>query len=448
MVAISNRQAVRVGLQCLMPALLLLAGCQVERNPLDTYTVSGQNLGPIAFKEIPAVDSKVSFVGDDPTKRREAQSLSDRYSERITFKNNAMLRYDKLAKAGFSDAWTDTDIIQSDVQNHTFYQDLAIVFDKAKIKSGGYYTYLLQSSPTHNCFVFHGSFGDTQKGRVGNPGDQSIGGSLCYPANAKSLDALEREMTGLLARARYDDGAGNRAQPPVQAATAAPVQAAAAAAPPDIGVFASCYSQRLDVLYRARACSPSDKTIDEGERAQISGRLARGRGTNAPAGGVPFAPAPAGTMIYTTDSGYFDVVATDDMMVTTINKAGAIAHRFGLFAPYWIESEVDARAVERIWPLGVGKETHYILTHNDSSWQETTQVVRTERVTVAAGTFDTYVVERHSLGTGSNYFDGTRTFWYAPSVGFIVKFDIKVKAGNANGEKAWEAMKIVRPDAT
>jgi hypothetical protein len=446
----------------MLPALALLAGCAIERNPLNTYTYTGQNLGATAFKEIPTADSKVSFTGDDPTKRREAQNLTDRYSERITFKNNATLRYDKITiNAGFTGAWSDADDIKADVENGIFYKDRAIVFDAAKIKSGGYYTYLLQSSPTHNCFIFHGTFGDTQKGRVGSPGDQSISGGMCYTAASKSLDALEREMTALLARARYDDGTGNRALPPVQtaaatttaaatpAATAKPVQAAAAmTAPPDIGVFVSCYSQRLDVLYRARACSPSDKTIDDGERARIGSRLIRERSKTAPGDGVPFTPAPAGTTIYTADNGYFDIVAADDMLVTTINKVGAITHRFGLFAPYWIESQVDARAVERVWPLSVGKETSYILSHNGSSWQETMKVVRTERVTVPAGTFDTYVVERHSLGTGSNYFDGTRTYWYAPSVGFMVKFDIKIKAGNATNETPWQASRIVRPDAT
>src|SRR5271154_2806431 len=93
-----------------LPALFMLAGCEIERNPLNSYTYTGQNLGAIAFKTIPIADSKVSFVGDDPAKRREAQSLTDRYSERITFKNNAMLRYDKITiAAGFSGAWSDAD---------------------------------------------------------------------------------------------------------------------------------------------------------------------------------------------------------------------------------------------------------------------------------------------------------------------------------------------------
>ncbi len=261
------------GLRWALPALLL-AGCAIERSPLDAYAYTGQNLRAIAFKEIPAADSKISFTGDDPTKRREAQGLSDRDSERITFKNNATLRYDKITiNAGFPSAWSDADNIQADVQNGIFYKDRAIVFDRSMIKSGGYYTYLLQSSPTHNCFVFRGTFGDTQKSRAGSPGDQSISGGMCYTAQSKSLDALEREMTDILGRARFDDGAGNRALPPVQtAAAAAPAQAAAAKplAPADIGVFVLCYSQRLDVLYRARACAPADKTVDDGEQTKES----------------------------------------------------------------------------------------------------------------------------------------------------------------------------------
>src|SRR5262245_49876490 len=111
-----------------IPALLLLAGgCQVERNPLNVYTNTGQNLGVRAYQEITPHDSKVSFVGDDPTKRREAQSLPDRYSERITLKNNMMMHYSKtFGGLGFTGAWTDIDDLQADIQNSVFYKDHGI----------------------------------------------------------------------------------------------------------------------------------------------------------------------------------------------------------------------------------------------------------------------------------------------------------------------------------
>ncbi|MBV9521459.1 MAG: hypothetical protein JO010_01615, partial [Alphaproteobacteria bacterium] len=189
-----------------------VTACQFERDPHSVYTTTGQNLGEQNYKAISASQSKVSFAGDDPVKLRESQALSDRYKERITFKSNAVLSYSKLYRGGFGNAWSDADNIKTDVESSAFYKNRGIVFDAAKIKSGGFYTYLLQSSTTYNCFVFRGRFGDGIEARANSSGDQEITGSLCYPIRSKSLDALEREMTDLLGRARFDGGAGNRAQ--------------------------------------------------------------------------------------------------------------------------------------------------------------------------------------------------------------------------------------------
>jgi hypothetical protein len=427
-------------------SVIFLTACQVERNPLNTYTTTGENLGVTAFRDVALADSKVSFVGDDPTKRREAQNLKDRYSERITFRNNATMYYRKLfGNSGFSGAWTDADSLQSDIENSTFYKDRAIVFDRAKLHNGGYYTYLAQSSPTHNCFVFRGTFGDTGAGRQGNRGNQEVSGSICFLTQAKTLDELEREMKDLLARAQFDDGAGNRARP-----ASAPLAGAAASAAigvPNIGDFVTCYSSRLDSLYHARLCGKSDATVGAAETASIVGRLQTARRKDASTGGAPFAPAPPGTIVYTND-GYIAVVATDDMLVTTINAAGAIDHRFGLLLSTPIERDLDARAAERIWPLAVGKETTLVLSRDSQSWRITLKVLRIENVTLPAGTFETYVVERHDQGMGSNYYEGIRTFWYAPSTGTIVKFDYTHKAGTRSQDLVpWEAVRIVRPSA-
>jgi hypothetical protein len=188
----------------LLLPLLAPAACESRSNTVYAYTETGQNLGPEAFVAIAPADSKVGFTGADPILGIEAQTLDDRYSERITFKNHAFMRYDKLFVGGFEGGWTDADSLATEVEQSPFYRELGIVFDPAKLKSGGYYTYLAQSSRTHNCFIFRGTFGDTSNGRDGNRGDQEIIGDVCYRTAAKSLDALEREMTNILARASYD----------------------------------------------------------------------------------------------------------------------------------------------------------------------------------------------------------------------------------------------------
>ena len=50
---------------------------------------------------------------------------------------------------------------------------------------------------------------------------------------------------------------------------------------------------------------------------------------------------------------------------------------------------------------------------------------------------------------GGNYYDGKRTFWYAPAVGFIVKYDIAVVSGRASeGDHPWQLTRIAAPGTT
>src|SRR6266446_333177 len=76
--------------------LVVLTACELERRANVEYTNTGQELGARGFREITAYDSKISFTGEDPVKRRESEVLKDRYVERITFKNNSILRYSRV----------------------------------------------------------------------------------------------------------------------------------------------------------------------------------------------------------------------------------------------------------------------------------------------------------------------------------------------------------------
>src|SRR5689334_6289411 len=81
----------------------VLSACHLERQHDHIYTVNGQDIGVVKYREISVHDSKVSFIGDDPAKRREAMVLHDRYRERIVFKNNATLYYGKIYHGGLRD---------------------------------------------------------------------------------------------------------------------------------------------------------------------------------------------------------------------------------------------------------------------------------------------------------------------------------------------------------
>jgi hypothetical protein len=194
----------------LFASALLASGCDLKREPGYTYTATGDNLGVINWREVPLADSKVSFTGRDPTKKREVQTMRDRYMERIIFQNNGVMIYSRLYAGGFVPAYGPAVLIEQTI-GADFYKDKGIVFDKSKVRSTPHFSYIVQSSPSHVCFVFNGYFGEARgEARQGSAGSEQVFGNICYLAAGKSPEALESEMLALLARARFDDGQINR----------------------------------------------------------------------------------------------------------------------------------------------------------------------------------------------------------------------------------------------
>jgi hypothetical protein len=107
--------------------------------------------------------------------------------------------------------------------------------------------------------------------------------------------------------------------------------------------------------------------------------------------------------------------------------------------------------VEQIWPLQIGKEINFTTqgsTDNvaagipgEKPWYTyTIRVLRKERVTVQAGAFDSWVIEvREESGHGR--FIGVSTYWYAPDLGYAVKFTYHIAAGIGK-DNAFEARAI------
>jgi len=196
----------------IMPVLLCacLSACQPERLHDHVYTVDGRDIGVANYRQIATHDSKVSFTGDDPAKRREALALYDRYRERITFKNNGTLFYGKVYRGGFV---SRGDILEASFETPLFKEG-GMVFDRAKVRRMGYLSYIVQSSANFRCFVAYGTFGIGAEARPESSGDQEVSASVCYPAAAKSEDALQQEMTTLLSRALFDGGQDNQVRYP------------------------------------------------------------------------------------------------------------------------------------------------------------------------------------------------------------------------------------------
>jgi hypothetical protein len=90
-----------------------------------------------------------------------------------------------------------------------------------------------------------------------------------------------------------------------------------------------------------------------------------------------------------------------------------------------------------LWPLSVGKQQRVSVSASGAYLTHNFTVLRTERVSTPAGTFDTFVVEEEETGTGAQW--AKRLYWYAPEPELIVKStftllktsDTSVRAGTA-----------------
>jgi hypothetical protein len=95
----------------------------------------------------------------------------------------------------------------------------------------------------------------------------------------------------------------------------------------------------------------------------------------------------------------------------------------------------------QFWPLQVGRSVTFNYGAN-SPLSVTTRVLRTETITVPAGTFFTYVVERRTHPM-NDFREDVATYWYAPSVGYPVKF-VENKLSGAS-RRPYEMVSVVLP---
>ncbi len=155
---------------------------------------------------------------------------------------------------------------------------------------------------------------------------------------------------------------------------------------------------------------------------------------------APYKPAPLGTYIETTADKRLIIGKNGYNTIYTVNGRRELS--FALLTDgFGGEQVYPPQALESFWPLSVGKDvTFNIGAGNPSSVN--LRVLRTETITVPAGTFYTYVIQRRSHGVSSSTED-VATYWYAPSVGTMVKFSEQRAYGRSR--PAFEATQIVLP---
>jgi hypothetical protein len=102
--------------------------------------------------------------------------------------------------------------------------------------------------------------------------------------------------------------------------------------------------------------------------------------------------------------------------------------------------------VEGLWPLAVGNVADFTADGGSGgAHQVQYQVLRTEIIQLPAGAFYTYVVERRDR-VMNEASPNVATFWYAPSIGSVVKFDERMgRAGQPR--PAYELVSVRLPQA-
>jgi len=167
-------------------------------------------------------------------------------------------------------------------------------------------------------------------------------------------------------------------------------------------------------------------------------------------------PAP-GTVIEFSNGVKITATSGDGFWCSFTDQRGRPFRRFAIFAlenSSWID-----KGLESLWPLKVGNQRTFetiaaagrVATGIAESWlpvyyTSEFRVTGRETVTVPAGTFETFVVQWREFSHGPQY-DGTRTWWIAPKIGYFVKSTYTQAAGLPGRAVAWEAVRISIPEA-
>lgn len=163
---------------------------------------------------------------------------------------------------------------------------------------------------------------------------------------------------------------------------------------------------------------------------------------------APYTPPPVGTVIQTS-AGTFTVTGSSgyDLVLQQDAKArGGFATMHGLFQEEPESSASYSRhEIEGLWPLQVGKRASTDMITQQGGVNMRWEVPRTETITVPAGTFPTYVVEKRERSSDDSY-EATERWWYAPQLGFPVKYEQRLMRG-IDKRVPWELVSIRYPGA-
>ena len=179
--------------------------------------------------------------------------------------------------------------------------------------------------------------------------------------------------------------------------------------------------------------------------------LGASTGANPAQGQVqPAMCAPQGTEVRTTDGRVFSFLGRhpSDPESCRWNTQGV--NRVTSFLHSLISSETETSPLYRVglrplFPLATGKSVTFTVQRSAGIWRNTYRVLGEQRLSVPAGTFDVWLVERIEEGMFGNTYRGENIFFIEKDTGLIVKVTSSVVRGQG-GLGNWEALSVRRPN--
>lgn len=211
-----------------------------------------------------------------------------------------------------------------------------------------------------------------------------------------------------------------------------------------------------DFYFRARPAPAEPRTV-----ADRPAQLAAPPAAVTPVALTVTPPRPAGnraelgcprpgTVVGTSAGGKLSFFGGDGLVCPFRAVDGNERARWGVFwTPEMPIVRQYATELRKLWPLEIGKQVSIVWDEGGQSWNYTYRVVRRETVTVPAGGFDTFLVEIHQRGIGTNSFRSVNRNWYAPAVGYAVKYEYVLESGHSSSgtPRDWHATEIVLPNS-
>jgi hypothetical protein len=134
------------------------------------------------------------------------------------------------------------------------------------------------------------------------------------------------------------------------------------------------------------------------------------------------------------------VLSSEGWRVRFADQTGRRATRVGVFITDDPDtpSKIDSTALAKLWPLANGKKASLRMISGSYVSRWDFNVVGQAQVAVPAGTFEAYVVQAvqrpDSIVDPAKQTVFAYTWWYAPDVAAVVKFETTYMSGPAQGQ--------------